>query len=237
MKVIGVGLPRTATLTQKIALERLGFGPCYHMTTVLADLDRVEHWRKAFDGSPDWDEAFAGFESSMDWPAGFFYRELIETYPQAKVVLSVRDPEAWARSTTSTVWDIRFGDSLLRHLSDARALIEPRWNAYNQLMTDLMWSQRAPLHAGAKDPSRLPELLERYNEQVEADVPAERLLVWDVSAGWEPLCEFLGVDVPDAPMPRANDSGTFFARVIDASLAKLEEWWAAEKAEAVPAAH
>src|SRR5205807_741551 len=97
MKVIGAGLPRTATLTQKVALEMLGQGPCYHMVNVLADLDLVPLWRAAYDGNADWDRIFDGFESTVDWPGGFFYRELMDRYPEAKVLLSVRDPEAWER--------------------------------------------------------------------------------------------------------------------------------------------
>ena len=90
MKLIGAGLPRTATLSQKIALEMLGVGPCYHMVNVTSDLDRVAQWSRAFNGDADWAEIFAGCNAMVDWPGSFFHRELIETYPDAKVLLSVR---------------------------------------------------------------------------------------------------------------------------------------------------
>ena len=90
MKVIGAGLPRTGTLSQKVALEMVGLGPCYHMVNVLANLELAPQWRRAMDGDAQWDEIFDGFESTVDWPGSFFYRELIEVYPEAKVVLGVR---------------------------------------------------------------------------------------------------------------------------------------------------
>src|SRR4030088_835130 len=110
MKLIGAGLPRTATLTQKVALEMLGIGPCYHMVNVLGDLDLVPLWQDALEGRPDWERIFEGHQSTVDWPGGFFYRELIEAYPDAKVLLSVRDPEAWERSMRDTVWGVVWGD-------------------------------------------------------------------------------------------------------------------------------
>ena len=95
MKLIGAGMPRTGTFTQKVALEMLGFGPCYHMVDVLADLDQASLWEQALDGEPPWTEIFGGFDSTVDWPGGYFYKQLSEFYPEAKVVLACRDPVAW----------------------------------------------------------------------------------------------------------------------------------------------
>src|ERR1700689_4410828 len=117
LKLIGAGLPRTATLTQKTALEMLGVGPCYHMVNVLADLDQVGPWMRALEGEAPWDEVFDGFQSTVDWPGGYFYEELMEVYPDAVVLLSVRDPQAWAKSAKDTVWSVRYGESLMRLLS------------------------------------------------------------------------------------------------------------------------
>ena len=93
MQVIGAGLPRTGTLTQKLALEKLGLGPCYHWVNLISDLNAVEQWHRALDGEDMFEEIFAGYDSTVDWPGGFFYRELAERHPEAKVLLSVRDPE------------------------------------------------------------------------------------------------------------------------------------------------
>src|SRR5436190_37953 len=127
MQVIGAGLPRTGTLTQKLALEQLGLAPCYHWVNLIADLDQVELWHRAFDGEDLWAEIFDGQQATVDWPGGFFYAELAEAYPEAKVLLSVRDPQAWERSYRETIWDMCFGDSLIHHLSAARREVDPRW--------------------------------------------------------------------------------------------------------------
>ncbi len=225
MKVIGAGLPRTGTLSQKVALDMLGVGPCYHMVNVLAELELVELWQDALDGHADWERIFAGYESTVDWPGGFFYKELIEVYPEAKVVLSVRDPAAWERSMRETVWGVIHGDSLIRHLSCAGGLTDPAWQAYLTLLKDLLWEGRGTLADGAADGAGLIAAAQRHHEEVKRTVPAERLLVWDVTEGWGPLCEFLEVKVPEVPMPRVNDSTEFKARVIEMSLRRIQEWW------------
>ena len=224
MKVIGVGLPRTATLTQKVALEMLGLGPCYHMVNVLADLKLVPLWRDALEGRPDWERIFDGFEATVDWPGGFYYRELAERYPEAKLVLSVRDPEAWERSMRSTVWGVYHGDSLIRHLSSAAAIVDPDWHAYLELMNGMLWDSRGTLAARHQDHGGLMEAMQRHTEAVKQAIAPERLLVWDATEGWDPLCAFLGVHVPAAPLPRLNDSESFGERVVDMSLRTLNGW-------------
>src|SRR5438270_6930398 len=134
MKLIGAGLPRTGTLSQKVALEMLGLGPCYHMVNVLADLDEVQKWQAAFDGNADWPAIFSEFQSTVDWPGSFFYKELSDAYPDAKVLLSTRDGEAWARSMRDTVWGVWYGDVLIRHLSDARTKVDPGWRGFAELL-------------------------------------------------------------------------------------------------------
>jgi hypothetical protein len=225
MKVIGAGLPRTATLTQKVALEMLGLGPCYHMVNVFADLDQVAVWRAAFDGGPDWERTFDGFAATVDWPGGFFYRELADRYPEAKVLLSVRDPVQWERSMRETIWDVLYGDSLSRHLAAAAAHVNPRWLSYLELMND-MWADIGAIDSTGED--HLIDAMVAHDEAVKQTIAPERLLVWDVAEGWEPLCDFLGVDVPSAPLPHLNDSRTFHDRLTAMSLGMLNEWAAAQ---------
>jgi hypothetical protein len=228
MKLIGAGLPRTATLTQKVALEMLGF-PCYHMVNVLSDLDLVRPWRDAYEGRAPWDEIFDGFEATVDWPGGYFYGELMEVYPDARVLLSVRDPEGWAQSMHNTIWDVMYGDSVMHHVAAARQQVDPQWADYISLMRKLLWEEKGPIANFSHDKPGLMEAFVHFNETVQRTVPSEKLLVWQPADGWEPLCEFLGADVPQAPLPHVNDSKMFVDRVIDGALPVLNEWWERER--------
>jgi hypothetical protein len=224
IKVIGAGLPRTGTLTQKLALEQLGMEPCYHWVNLLADLDQVDLWNRALDGQAPWEEAFAGHAATVDWPGGYFYRELLEAYPDAKVLLSVREPQSWERSFRDTIVALRHGESLMRLLSSARGEIDPRWRAYLELVDRMFWGPQGTFADGYAEPAQLIEQATRHNEEVKRTVPAERLLVWEVTDGWAPLCEFLQVAVPAEPLPHANDRDTFLDRVTDGAIGALHAW-------------
>jgi hypothetical protein len=217
-------LPRTGTLTQKLALERLGLAPCYHWVNVIADLDHVELWDRAMDGEAVWEEVFGDSRATVDWPGGYFYRELIDAYPDAKVLLSVRDPQAWERSFRETIWTMSHGNTLMPLLAHARAEIDPRWKRYLELVDRMFWGPQGTFAAGHAEPQQLIEQMLQHTVEVERAVPAERLLVWEVTDGWEPLCEFLELDVPDEPLPHANDRGTFLERVIGGAIDALESW-------------
>jgi len=232
MDLIGAGLPRTGTLTQKLGLETLGLGPCYHWVNLISDLNAVELWHRAMDGEDVFDEIFAGHNSTVDWPGGFFYLELAERHPEAKVLLSVRDAPAWEVSYRETIWNFTRGDSLVRHLSDARREVDPRWRRYLELVQRMLWSERSPF-GGGDDPESMMAQMQAHNDAVRAAIAPERLLVWKVTEGWEPLCEFLEVPVPDEPLPHANDAETFRGRVIDNALGALTAW-REEHAEASP---
>ena len=228
MRLIGAGLPRTGTLTQKVALETLGLEPCYHWVNVIADLDQVGVWNRALDGEAPWDEVFGGFQATVDWPGGYFWRELMDRYPDAKVLLSVREAEKWEPSFRETIWNMCFGESLIRLISSARGQVDPQWSRYLRLVDRMFWGEQGTFADGHETPEQLMEQFERHNEQVEAAVPPERLLVWSVTEGWEPLCAFLEVDVPEEPLPHVNDRETFLGRVIDGGLAALQTWRAGE---------
>jgi hypothetical protein len=229
--LIGAGLPRTGTLTQKEALERLGVSPCYHWVDVLADLERqVPLWDGALDGTVEPAEILDGYRSTVDWPGGYFYKQLLDAYPDAKVLLSVRDPERWEPSFRETIVDMCFGDSLIHLLSSARAQVDPKWKRYLEFVDRMFWSEQGTFPTG-HSPAALIEGFIAHNEQVKQVVPAERLLVWEVTEGWEPLCEFLGVPVPPEPMPHANDRATFLDRVIGGALATIEQWRAQQQAQ------
>ncbi len=210
-----------------------GSGPTYHWVDLITDLDAVELWHRALDGEDVFEQIFEGHRSTVDWPGGFFYRELSERHPEAKVLLSVRDSETWEHSYRQTIWNFTRGDSLISHLSDARREVDPRWRRYLELVDRMLWSERSPF-GGGDDPEQMKAQMEAYNAAVREAIPPERLLVWRVTDGWGPLCEFLEVPVPEEALPHANDAETFRGRVVDAALDALFAWRQAG-AEASPA--
>jgi len=222
MKVIGAGLPRTATLSQKLGLEILGFEPCYHMVNVLGDLGEGARWRRVLDGDLRVGEVFDGFQATVDWPGSFFYDELLEDHPDAKVLLSVRSPDAWAESMRDTIWAMFYDDVLMRHLSDARACVDPQWREYTEMMKE-MWQRSGLLNGEATTLEWMAAGFERYVAQVRRRVPADQLLVWSPADGWEPLCDFLERPVPDMPFPRVNDTEQFAQRIVDGALIAVQE--------------
>jgi len=214
MKVIGVGVGRTGTLSLKAALERLGFGPCFHMRNVLDHRERLPLWEAAADGSTvDWDAVFAGYESSVDWPGAAFWRELTAHYPDAKVILTVRDPERWYDSVRDTIYQL-FGGGTESPLADEALRRIPGIATMHAFNRKLVWD--GPFLEGRfDDRDWATRAFLRHNAAVREEIPADRLLVFEVSEGWGPLCDFLGADLPDEEFPRLNDPAAFWGRVRD----------------------
>ncbi len=216
MKVIGAGFGRTGTRSLQAALELLGFGPCYHMATVIAEPYRVRQWLDVGEGrSRDWDTLFAGFRSAVDWPAAAYWRELAAHHPDAKVILTVRDPGRWYDSVSETIFRAFLEQRrppphrrLIRWL--VRRLVA--WRAPDFALFPRM--ARAtfidPVFDGRLDDrDHVLEVFERHIAEVKDAIPAERLLVFEAGDGWEPLCAFLGVPVPAQPYPRVNERAAF----------------------------
>ncbi|AGZ44368.1 sulfotransferase family protein [Actinoplanes friuliensis] len=202
MDVIGAGFGRTGTLSLKVALEMLGLGPCLHMLPVLGDEDRAGLFLRAADGDPgSLDKALAGHRSTVDWPGTYFWRKLVEQYPQAKVILTVRDPQQWYDSAERTIY---------RAANAAVAGPQGLPAAGIAMLQRLIWD--GTFGGRFADREHTVRTFEQHNEAVRRTVPAERLLEFEVSQGWGPLCDFLGVPVPEAPFPRTNDTAQFQAR-------------------------
>lgn len=214
LKVIGAGFGRTGTASLKAALEMLGFGPCYHMMEVIGQPERIALWSGIVRGQPaDWRQVFAGYRATVDWPACAFYEQLMETYPDAKVLLTVRDPERWYDSVQTTIYRSR---DMARQQAEGNAATAgqtlPPVNAHAQMVTELVWKRT--FDDRFEDRDYALAVFHAHNEQVKQRVPPEKLLVYEVSEGWEPLCAFLGVPVPtDQPFPALNDREAFLARI------------------------
>ena len=222
LEVIGAGLGRTGTLSLHAALERLGFAPCEHMTNCFANPDRFAHWleaaRRKRAGEPiDWRPLFAGYRATVDWPAVYFWRELIAAYPEAKVILTVRDPDRWYDSARTTIYaatQARNATPASRLLYGLVAWANPRAGRGFRTVKETVWDGTFGGRFGDRDEAI--RIFEEHNREVEATVPAERLLVFDVKQGWEPLCAFLRVSVPAGePFPHVNDAADFTRRQRD----------------------
>lgn len=192
LEVIGAGLPRTGTWSLGNALGYLLDGRFYHMRSLPGHpFDLGATWEAALAGdSPDWGALFAGYVAAVDWPTSLFWRELSAAYPQAQVLLSVRDSaEAWWASAEATI------------LPYARMSLAPDWEGGDHFRKLL---ERFTGTAQWDDPATLMAAYERHNAAVRAGVPAGRLLEWHAAEGWEPICDALGLAVPDVPFPWLN---------------------------------
>lgn len=208
LRVIGAGFGRTGTSSLKQALEDLGFGPCHHMTEVLAHPEHIPLWEAAVDGQPvDWEEVFGEYQAAVDWPAAAFYGQLLEHYPDARVILTVRDAERWYDSALHTIYAF----SRLTMSPPVVWLlpwVAPRPYRMVAMSTRLIWYQI--FDGRFAERQHAVDVFTRSNADVQRRVPAERLLVYDVRQGWAPLCAFLGVAVPrDKPFPHLNDTAQF----------------------------
>lgn len=205
MKVIGAGFGRTGTMSLKAALEQLGAGPCFHMIDLVRDPAPLPQWKVAASGQRvDWTQILDGWESTVDWPGCSFWRDMVETWPDAPVLLSVRDPEAWYRSCENSIHaakEMALAGELEGNTEDAP---DPE---VIQFINGLIWNGTFDGRFLERDYAL--RVFEEHNEAVKAAVPADRLLVYEISQGWEPLCEFLEVPVPDTPMPHLNDTASF----------------------------
>jgi hypothetical protein len=227
VKVIGAGFGRTGTTSLKAALEKLGFGPCYHMTEVFAHPRHEAVWSAAGRGEPaDLESVLQGYEATLDWPACTFYAELMERHPEAKMLLSVRDPERWYQSTRTTIYPLTMlldSSRTVRVIFGLMSLLAFGGFAgrKSSLPHDVIWD--GTFDGRFEDKAYAIEVFERHNEEVKRRVPPDRLLVYEVKEGWGPLCEFLGVPEPQEPFPRLNDAaqmqlGMKVVRILDATL-------------------
>jgi hypothetical protein len=198
MRVIGAGFGRTGSLSLKAALEQLGFGPCFHMLELIAQPERAPGWKAAADGRPvDWDAVFDGYTATVDWPGATFWRELADRWPDAKVLLTVRDPDAWYESTLNTLHAAR------QHAGTGTGAPAEVF----EVIDTLIW--RRTFGGRFLDRAHAIATFERHNAAVMETIPAERLLVHEIQDGWQPLAAFLDTTPPDAPFPRLNDRAAF----------------------------
>ncbi len=202
ISVIGAGFGRTGTMSIKIALEQLGFGPCHHMEEVFQDPAQLPGWQAAAAGQAvDWDAVLKGYGSTIDWPSAHYWRELAAFYPDAKVILSVRPAERWWHSFSGT---IQKALALSDQVDDPH--IAGILKMANQIVTEQTF-------AGAMaDKDTALAAFEKRIADVRAAIADVRLLVFDVSEGWAPICRFLDRPEPEGAFPRSNAYDEFWQK-------------------------
>jgi hypothetical protein len=188
-------------MSLKLALEELGFGPCHHMDEVLHNGEtQIPLWNDAYAGRPDFEAIYRNYRSAVDWPTAAFWRELAEQYPEAKILLSTRSAESWCESISGTIMTILLApETWPEH---ARPWLE--------MVTDVVIERSLGGKTGKDD---MIAAFNAHEAEVKATIPADRLLVFDVRQGWEPLCRFLDRPVPSTPFPRTNSKEEFFELV------------------------
>jgi hypothetical protein len=197
LKVIGAGFGRTGTLSLKLALEQLGFNKCHHMIEVFQDEKQQQYWHDAAFGKPvNWDAVFEGFTASVDFPSCAYYEQLMAHYPEAKVVLSLRDPDTWFASASNTIFNS------MDETTDPNSIQSQMLNKL--ILQDTFGGKH-------RDAEHAKAVFNAHNETVQRVVPKDRLLVFEAKMGWAPLCEFLGVPVPATDYPRTNSTDEFQA--------------------------
>ena len=203
LQIIGAGFGRTGTSSLKVALEQLGFTPCYHMLELTVRPEHCALWLAADRGERiHWDTIFAGYMAAVDWPACVFWRELLVEYPEARVILTVRDAASWYAS---------FRETILARAESLPPVTSPAIHALYDLSKELIL--RRTFRGAAGDERRAIEALEAHNAEVIAAVEPQRLLIYDVADGWAPLCAFLGLAVPAESFPHLLPRTEFSAEL------------------------
>lgn len=200
LKIIGSGFGRTGTKTVCDVLDTLGFGPVHHMTEVFGHPEQVPHWKALVSGEPvDFEKLFEGYVSQVDWPGAWCWEQSMAAFPEAKVLHTERPEEEWWNSFDATIrkrmTTTGIGNAA-PHLTDLNGVLKKGFRKFV-----------------ASDPTDKASVLEAYrrnNEKVRDVVPADRLLVFNVADGWEPLCRFLEVPVPEVPFPHRNQRDEFW---------------------------
>ena len=200
LKVVGAGVGRTGTHSLKEALETVLGGQCHHMVEVFAHPEQIPIWTDAIEGRPvDWGRLMDGYVAQVDWPGASFWPDLLEANPDALVILSDRDPEAWYTSASNTIF---------QGLDRSEGEIGPWMVSMKRLLSDRFCADFA-------DREAMMAAFVRHNDDVRRRVPSGQLLEWHPDEGWEPICARLGVPVPAELFPHINTTEEFRAHFLE----------------------
>ncbi|MBS1518083.1 MAG: sulfotransferase family protein [Bacteroidetes bacterium] len=214
LKIIGSGLGRTGTFSLKLALEHIGFGKCFHMIELFQNPEGVKYFRQAERGEQvNWNELFNGYVSAVDYPGARYFENLAEYYPDAKLIHTYRNPDEWYDSAVETIFMaknlspgkiLKFG---LRFPFSKEVRRRFRVFTYNRMLMDREFGK------DLTDKKKVIERFKRHTDNVIKKIHPDRLLIFKASEGWDPLCRFLNVPVPDVEFPLSNDRKEFLNRI------------------------
>jgi len=223
IKVIGAGFPRTGTNTLRESLELLGFNKTYHMKQLLVHPENLHYWTRLSEThTTDWEGLYGGYQATVDFPCYPWYKEHMKQYPNAKVILSVRPFEDWYTSFYYTIWQAQNPPEEQRMEMAERVASDPRLQAVLKVMGFAKQTINEGHFQGKfLDKDFMEKVFNEHNEEVKNYVPANKLLVYDVCEGWEPLCKFLDVKVPDEPLPHTNKKEDFHVMVAELMTGNL----------------
>ena len=203
LEIIGVGFGRTGTHSLKIALETLGFGPCHHMFELKKSKQQLLLWQQvAVSQDTDWKAIFSEYRSQVDWPGAYYWKELIQTFPKAKVILTYRDPVSWYNSFSETI----IKANMLGPTLDP----DPHTRAMAELVDKIVFKKTFNDHQCDRNLAISKYL--SHMSQVLQSVPKDNLLLFNITDGWLPLCNFLNKPVPKANFPESNSMQEFLDR-------------------------
>ena len=198
IQVIGAGFGRTGTKSLKSALEQLGFEKCYLMVEV-NEHNHKHEWLKAHRGQPiNWDVLFNGFKATVDWPSCNLWREQLKHFPDAKIILSLRDSASWYESIMNTIYPYS------KQSLDSE---DPQLHYSGKWAFEIIWDRIFDGRLNERE--FVIDKFNRHNQSVIEETPSEKLLIFEAQNGWEPLCDFLGVPVPDTHYPHTNTTNQF----------------------------
>jgi hypothetical protein len=210
LQIIGAGFGRTGTKSLQLALETLGYGKCYHMEALLRNPEGVNYWTDANNETPvNWNALFEGYNSIVDFPGSMYYKELHNYYPDAKVILSVRDPESWHQSALKTIYAFDPGPAIKIKLLLKMPFSSKARNLFKviQLNDKSIWKKF--FEGKFEDKAYAINKFNWHIEDVKQTIPKNQLLIFEAKDGWQPLCEFLNKPIPETPYPRSNKGENF----------------------------
>ena len=169
----------------------------------------IRSWRQAAAGeNVDWHLLFQGYKAAVDWPSCNYWREQLRAFPEAKIILTKRDPDSWYESVMNTIWPASVKG---RELARSNVNLDKASQDRSSMVFEVIWDGIFDGRMSEKD--FVIDKYEKHNQAVIDEVPSSKLLIYEPGEGWEPLCQFLGCSQPSTDYPNVNSTEEFSNRM------------------------